>query len=156
VRQTAIDPATGTFSIQGLTPGRHSVGVVHTDPGWRNRIAAALIDTVLAASVDLPAGQTTDLQLSDPVTSMSTLRGRVVGATQRPLSVIAICEDLPLPDRVNGLYRAAVDGQGRFELDGLLPARWRIEVWSGDRQLAHDSVEVPASTVLERTITVPR
>lgn len=156
MRQAAIDPAAGAFSIQGLTPGRHSVGVVHTDSGWRNRIAAALIDTVLAASVDLPAGSPTDLQLSDPIPSMSVLHGQIDGAAPKQLSIVAICEDLPLPDRVNGLFRAVADERGRFVLDGLMPARWRIEVWAGDQPLAHDSIEVTAGASLERTITVPR
>lgn len=156
VRQTVIDPAAGTFSIQGLTPGKHSIAVVHTDPGWRNRIAAALIDTVLAASVDLPAGQTTDLQLSDPISSMSLLRGRIEGSAPKLLTIVAICEDLPLPDRVNGLFRATADAQGRFELDGLLPARWRIEIWAGDQQLVHESIDVEAHTTVDRSFSLPR
>ncbi|MSR39013.1 MAG: carboxypeptidase regulatory-like domain-containing protein [Planctomycetes bacterium] len=156
IRRASIEPQSGNYSIQDLTPGKHSVQVERREAGFRNRVARLLLDDDPATRVELPQGITTRVDPIDIVASMASLHGRVLFALpQRELILTATREDAPLPDRVSGLFRAQVMTDGSYLIDGLLAGSWRIEVLDGARTLLHESLQITAGVDVEYDLRLP-
>jgi len=155
VRRASVDVATGAFALADLTPGAYRVFVERTEPTWRSRVAHQLRDAIDTARIELPPGGSGRVDPQDPVAAMARVRGRITGhgAPDR-LVVRAFREDAPLPDRVTGLFRAALQRDGAFELDGLLAGRWRLQAMAGDDVLAWDVVDLARGADVEFVLRV--
>lgn len=119
LRQTiAVDPATRTFAVQ-MIPGSYRAFLVH--PG-RQAIRASDPTTFEVAESDV------SLALRVPV--QSALRGQVTDAAGAPLPGVTVRAFRA----GNGFYQyvsqASSDAQGAFELLGLAPSLYRLQIES--------------------------
>jgi hypothetical protein len=156
VRRAPVDAATGAFELDELTPGWHAVSVERTEASWRSSVARQLFEPRTALRVELTPGARQRVEPVDVVATMARLRGVVAGhAAPDRLAVRAFREDAELPERAAGLFRAVPGADGRFELDGVLPGRWRLQVMAGDDVLHWEVHEVAASKDVELVLRVP-
>jgi hypothetical protein len=59
-----------------------------------------------------------------------------------------------LPQSCEGLLRAAPQSDGSFELDGLLPGRWRLQAMRGDDVVRWQVVDIAPEADLEVSIVL--
>jgi hypothetical protein len=124
-------PATdGTFSLQGLSQGPYRLSVAGMPP-------AAYIQAATLGTIDVLAnGLNLDTAPRDRLEIIVNPRGgKVDGVTlddkREPSgnATVVLVPDIPLRSR-GDLYRfTATDIRGRFEIDGIVPGRYKIFAW---------------------------
>ena len=155
VRRGVVDAATGAFALRDLAPGACVLHVERTEPTWRNRVARAIAQDVDPVAVELVAGADSAVPLVDVSASLARIRGRVEGLRDGdPIVLRAFCESRQLPQSCEGLLRAAPQSDGSFELDGLLPGRWRLQAMRGDDVVRWQVVDIAPEADLEVSIVL--
>lgn len=149
VRRVAVDPESGSFAANDLTPGRHRIHVERTEPVWRSRVARVLHLETATKEVDLSATETARVVVDDQTAALARVRGRVDGRIDLATVVVrAFREDEPMPANYEGLLRGTPQADGAFEIDGLVAGRWRLQVMRGDDVLHWQVLAVePAADV---------
>jgi hypothetical protein len=155
VRRGSVDAATGAIALRDLAPGACMIHVERTEPTWRNRVARALAQDVDPVAVELVAGADSAVQLVDVSDSLARIRGRVEGFRDGdPIVIRAFCESRQLPQSCEGLLRAAPQSDGSFELDGLIPGRWRLQAMRGDNVVRWQLVDIAPKADLEIVLSL--
>ena len=155
VRRGSVDAATGAFALRDLAPGACMLHVERTEPTWRNRVARALAQDVDPVAAELVAGADTAVQLNDVSATLARVRGRAVGLRDGdPIVIRAFCESRPLPQSCEGMLRAAPQTDGSFELDGLMPGRWRLQAMRGDDVVHWQLLDIAPKADLEVVLSL--
>jgi hypothetical protein len=71
-----------------------------------------------------------------------------------PIVIRAFCESRQLPQSCEGLLRAAPQSDGSFELDGLIPGRWRLQAMRGDNVVRWQLVDIAPKADLEIVLSL--